>query len=62
MLNYVIGKKLDIMKIVDWRVEKEGVIDDNRLFDYKLLVIFVLDVEVVYDEDRLIEEKKFLIL
>lgn len=43
MLNYVIGKKPDIMKTVDRRAEKEGVTDDNRLLDYKLLVISVLD-------------------
>ena len=38
MLNYVIGKKPDIMKTVDRRAEKR-VTDDNRLLDYKLLVI-----------------------
>lgn len=47
MLNYVIGKKPDIMKTVDRRAEKEGVTDDNRLLDYKLLVISVLDAEAV---------------
>lgn len=59
MLSYVIGKKPDIIKTIERRAEKEGVTDGNRLLDYKLLVISILDAEAVYDEDRPIEEKKF---
>ena len=59
MLSYVIGKKPDIIKTIERRAEKEGVTDGNRLIDYKLLVISVLDAEAIYDEDRPIEEKKF---
>lgn len=59
MLNYVIGKKPDIIKIIERRAEKEGVSDDNRLLDYKSLVTSILDAEAFYDEDRPVEEKKF---
>ena len=55
MLSYVIGKKPDIIKTIERRAEKEGVTDGNRLIDYKLLVISVLDAEAIYDEDRPIE-------
>ena len=59
MLSYVNERKEEIIKAVDRTAEKEGVIDDSRLLDYKLLVISVLDAEAIYDEDRPIEEKKF---
>ena len=59
MLSYVKEKEQKIIKEIDRRAEKEGVLDNNRLLDYKSLVTSILDAEAFYDEDRPVEEKKF---
>lgn len=59
MLSYVKEKEQKIIKEIDRRAEKEGVLDNNRLLDYKSLVTSILEAEAVYDEDRPVEEKKF---
>ncbi|EOI96398.1 hypothetical protein UM9_00535 [Enterococcus faecalis EnGen0298] len=58
MLSYVKEKEQKIIKEIDRRAEKEGVLDNNRLLDYKSLVTSILDAEAFYDEDRPVEEKK----
>ena len=59
MLSYVKEKEQKIIKEIDRIAEKEGVLDNNRLLDYKSLVTSILDAEAFYDEDRPVEEKKF---
>ena len=59
MLSYVKEKEQKIIKEIDRRAEKEGVLDNNRLLDYKSLVTSILDAEAFYDEDKPVEEKKF---
>lgn len=60
MLSYVKEKEQKIIKEIDRRAEKEGVLDNNRLLDYKSLVTSILDAEAFYDEDRPVEEKEIL--
>lgn len=45
MLSYVKEKEQKIIKEIDRRAEKEGVLDNNRLLDYKSLVTSILDAE-----------------
>ncbi|EGO5146794.1 hypothetical protein H4N16_002515 [Enterococcus faecalis] len=59
MLSYVKEKEKEVIKEINRRAEKEGVQDDKELSEYKYVVTSILDVEVTYDVDRPIEEKKF---
>lgn len=59
LLNYVKEKEKQILKEIDRRAEREGNVDNKELSEYKFLVTSILDVEVIHDSDRSVEDKKF---
>lgn len=59
LLSYVKEKEKQILKEVDRRAEREGVLDSKKLPEYKYLMTSILDLEVAHDIERSMEDKKF---
>ncbi|MFW8493377.1 hypothetical protein [Enterococcus faecalis] len=59
MLNYVKEKEKQILKEIDRSAEREGILDNKKLPEYKYLMTSILDVEVAHDSNRSVEDKKF---
>ena len=60
MRSYVKEKEKELIKQIDRKAEKEGVIEDKKLPEYKYMVTSVLDIEVTYDVDRPVEDRRFI--
>ncbi|ELS0477170.1 hypothetical protein R4Y59_001766 [Enterococcus faecalis] len=60
MFSYVEEKEKQILKEIDRRAEREGVVDNKELSEYKYLMISIFDADVAHDSVLTMEEKKFL--